>query len=296
MVWIPGVHPRAVQFSCTTLQCRIIPEFGSGHPWTSRITQITLMKGPVRPCLDPGSFTEETDLSCLSAPLLPLPDNLLLPVPGSHSTSPVCRPPRRPPASVVSSPRDFSQEGPFDTYCSPSDTGSHPLISEGLSGCPYRMVSYSAENTADADSSYGAQLHHPLFLDSIGAPESARLLGRAPSNWVRVMSRQDTMSAALQLHYAGLMVSNLQVLRQYVTSLNRVSTEVMRLAFGPELFPSEKVDAQALVPRVHRTAQQMSAMGLWCPPLGPGVPRPMPVSSHNDCLSGACCLPENPTI
>ena len=57
------------------------------------------------------------------------------------------------------------------------------------------------------------------------------------------------MAAALQLqHDADLMSSNLQVLGQYVTSLNHMSTEVMRLAFGPELFPSEAVDAQAPVP------------------------------------------------
>ena len=111
------------------------------------------------------------------------------------------------------------------------------------------------------------------------------------------MTRQDAMVAALQLqHDAGLMASNLQVLGQYVTSLNRMSTEVMCLAFDLVLFPSEAVDAQAPVPRVHRAAQQMSAMGLWCPTLGLGVPGPMPVSSHSDYLPGACCLPENPAI
>ena len=96
------------------------------------------------------------------------------------------------------------------------------------------------------------------------------------------------MAAALQLqHDAGLMTSNLHVLGQYVTSLNRVSTEVMSLAIGPELFPSEAVDAHAPVPRVHHAAQKMSAMGLWRPPLG--VPGPMLVSSDNDCLPGAGC-------
>ena len=106
------------------------------------------------------------------------------------------------------------------------------------------MTSYSAEDTADADPSYGVQLHHLRCLENIGTPESARLLGWAPSDWVQIMYRRDAMAAPLQLqHDAGLMASNLQVLGQYVTSLNRMSTEVMRLAFGPELFPSEAVDA-----------------------------------------------------
>ena len=40
------------------------------------------------------------------------------------------------------------------------------------------------------------------------------------------------MSAALQLQNdAGLLMSNLHVLGQLVTSLNRMSSEVMRLAF-----------------------------------------------------------------
>ena len=69
-------------------------------------------------------------------------------------------------------------------------------------------------------------------------------VGSGHGDWVRIMTRQDAMAAALQLqHDADLMSSNLQVLGQYVTSLNHMSTEVMRLAF-----PSEAVDAQAPVP------------------------------------------------
>ena len=43
------------------------------------------------------------------------------------------------------------------------------------------------------------------------------------------------MAAALELQRdAGLMTSNLQVLGQYVISLNRMLSEVMRLAFCQE--------------------------------------------------------------
>ena len=53
------------------------------------------------------------------------------------------------------------------------------------------------------------------------------------------MDKQDAMAATLQFQRdTGLMASNLQVLGQYVTSLGRMSSEVMRLTFGPELFPS----------------------------------------------------------
>ena len=46
------------------------------------------------------------------------------------------------------------------------------------------------------------------------------------------MGRERTLAAALQLQYdAGLILSNLQVLGQFVTSLNRMSSEVMPVAF-----------------------------------------------------------------
>ena len=140
-------------------------------------------------------------------------------------------------------------EGPFDAYCVLADTGGHPLILDGLTGCPYHMTSYLEEDIAEVDPAFGVQLHHPLFLECIGAPESARLLGRSSAEWVQTMDRQDVMAAALQLQRdAGLMASNLQVFGQYATSLNRMSSEVMRLAFGPELFPSEAVNVVAPVP------------------------------------------------
>ena len=64
------------------------------------------------------------------------------------------------------------------------------------------------------------------------------------------------------------MASNLSVLSQYVTSLHQISTEVLQLVFGQELFPSHAIDDAAPVLRVHRVATQMAAMGLWSPPIG----------------------------
>ena len=82
------------------------------------------------------------------------------------------------------------------------------------------MTSYDSADLADVDPAYGLQLHHPRFLEYIGAPKSARLLAVAPGHWVQTMDREDAVAAALQLqHDAGLITSNLQVLGQFVTSL-----------------------------------------------------------------------------
>ena len=46
------------------------------------------------------------------------------------------------------------------------------------------------------------------------------------------MGGEKTLAAVLQLqHDAGLILSNIQVLGQFVTSLNRMASEVMRVAF-----------------------------------------------------------------
>ena len=56
------------------------------------------------------------------------------------------------------------------------------------------------------------------------------------------MGREKTLVAALQLkHDAGLIMSNIQVLGQFVTSLNRMASEVMWVAFDQEPFLSEAV-------------------------------------------------------
>ena len=60
---------------------------------------------------------------------------------------------------------------------------SQPRPTDGMPGCPYRMTSYTGTAMVDADATYGLQLHHPRFLEFIGAPESARLLNHSPSGW-----------------------------------------------------------------------------------------------------------------
>ena len=75
------------------------------------------------------------------------------------------------------------------------------------------------------------------------------------------MDREDAVAAALQLqHDVGVMTSNLQVLDQFVTSLNRVSSKILRLAVEPVAFPSTTMDVLSPVPRAPRAAHYMSAM------------------------------------
>ena len=166
------------------------------------------LNGPI-----PGS-----DAPAMTFPVYPLPSGLeLLPV--SRSVQTVL-------ASGVSSqqdrwssavPRtcDVSQEGPFDAYCAPMDTGD-----TGLPGCPYRIMSYTGPAAADTNPAFGIQLHYPRFWSLSGRRS---LLGCCTilrpfglRIWIRRMLWRP--------RDAGLMLSNLQILSLFVTSLQRMST------------------------------------------------------------------------
>ena len=232
--------------------------------------------------------------------MLPL---LLLPLPGGSSLSsePVVAhspddplPSSVPVSSVPSVPAspDLSLEGPFDARKCASVSGAAPLVLDSLPGCQYCMTSYDSADASEVDPAFGLQLHHPRFLEYVGAPESARLLSRPPGYWLHHMERDEAMSAALQSqHDAGLIMTNLQVLGQFVTSLNRMSSEVMRLAYQRDEFPSGAVQAVSGAQRVRRAANYMTAMGLWRPPGGPGAPGPVPSSSCNNCMLCEDCFP-----
>ena len=164
---------------------------------------------------------------------------------------------------------------------------------KSLPGCQYRMTSYDAADRTDLDPAYGLHLHNPQFLEYVGAPESARLLSQVPDYWIHHMNRDQAISAALQLQSdAGLIMSNFQELCQFVTSLNQMSSEVMRLAFVQEQYPSEAIQSVAPSPRVRRAAHYMAAMGLWRPPGFQGAPGPLPTSSCNACIDWADCFPD----
>ena len=115
---------------------------------------------------------------------------------------------------------------------------------DNLPGCQYRTTTYEDTQATTADLGYGLQLQNPRFLEYVGTPKSARLLTRWPEYWLHHMPHDEAVAAALQLqHDAGLMMTNLQILSQFVTSLNRMSSEVLRLAFGREQCPADAMQA-----------------------------------------------------
>ena len=149
----------------------------------------------------------------------------------------------------------------------------HSRIGDRHGGCPYRVTSYRDYEHYIKDGPFGLQVHHPQFLEWVGSPESARLLGRAPGEWTRSLTRVQTLDAACQLQRdVNLMTSNLNVLQQYALSLHGAVSDVFQLVVGRHCFPSTAVNDAVLVPRVRRTSIHMVATGLWRPSNGPGCP------------------------
>ena len=161
-------------------------------------------------------------------------------------------------------------------------------------GCPFRMTSCDEENSGpDFLPAYGVQLHDQRLLEYIGAPESAWLLSRSPEYWVHHMGREKTLSAALQLqHDAGLILSNVQVLQQLVTALNRTSSDVLRAVHGRRPFPTNAMHQVMPSYRVRRAAHYMTAMSLWRPPIAPAIRGPLPLATCNACMSCSECFPD----
>ena len=157
----------------------------------------------------------------------------------------------------------------------PVAAGEDRLLETGLPGCPYRFLESGELPFTDGNPAYGLQLHHPRFLELVGAPESARLLDCSPSFWVEHLGKEQVMAAAINLQRdAGVLLLNLQILSQFAMALNRMSLSMMALGLGRSLFPRAEVDD--LVSRAVRAASYMSAMGLWHPQKNPDVPGPEP--------------------
>ena len=85
---------------------------------------------------------------------------------------------------------DVTREGPFDVCEVEPDPGQSPLILNSMPGCQFRMTSYDDRDSRDdLDPAYGIHLHDPRMMEYMGAPESARLLGRSPEYWLEHMGR-----------------------------------------------------------------------------------------------------------
>ena len=159
--------------------------------------------------------------------------------------------------------------GPFDTHYDRQGSPASPRLLQETQGCLFRMTSYDEESDGPNFSlEHGVQLTDPWFLEYVGAPESSRLMSCSPEYWVHHMGVENALSAALQLqHDAGLVLSNIQVLQQLVTSMGRTASDVLLAVHGRQAFPSSAL--QQVIPsyRVCRASHYMSAMGLWRPPV-----------------------------
>ena len=130
---------------------------------------------------------------------------------------------------------------------------------------------------------------------AVGAPESARLTSRSPEYWVHHMGREKALSAALQLqHDAGLILSNVQVLQQLETALNRTSSDVLRAVHGRRPFPANVMQQVMPSYRVRRATHYMMVMGLWRPPVATEIRGPLPLATCNACMSCSDCFPDVP--
>ena len=81
----------------------------------------------------------------------------------------------------------------------PMDMEDSLLLETGLPGCPNQFTSYSGQPFSDGNPAFGLQLHHPRFLEFVGAPELARLLYRSPTFWVDQLGEEQAMAAAINL-------------------------------------------------------------------------------------------------
>ena len=190
---------------------------------------------------------------------------------------------------------DLSREGPFNACDADHDPGQSPIVMDSMAGCQYRMTSYEERMNVigDMDPSYGIHMHDPRVIEYMGAPESARLLGRTPEYWLEHMGRERTIQAALRLHHdASLIMTNIQVMSQLVTSFSRAASEVMRTVHDREPFPTDAVDLVTPGRRVRRAAHYMAAMGFWRPTSAPVFPGPVSASSCNSCMACDDCFPD----
>ena len=95
-------------------------------------------------------------------------------------------------------------------------------------------------------------------------------------------------------HDAGLILSNVQVLQQLVTSLNRTSSDVLLAVHGRQPFPSSAIQQVMPTYRVRRAAHYMMAMGWWRPPVDTGIRVPLPSAACNACTSCQDCFLDVP--
>ena len=140
--------------------------------------------------------------------------------------------------------------------------------------------------------SSGCPLHHPLFLEWIGGPESARLLDRGTDAWFRSLSCMQSINAVRHIHRdVFLMTSNLNILDQYVLCLQGTATKLLELILHRRDFPSAAVVVATPLPCVRRAPVHMEVMGLWRTSLDPVIRSWPPPRSDIDITGSTACSP-----
>ena len=154
------------------------------------------------------------------------------------------------------------REGPF-----PNERSQASLRVLGK-GCTFRHTTYKWEDHARPEGGLGVLLNHPHFLEWLGVPDSAWLLEMSPGHWCDTLSRDQAMTAAMQLHRdACLMQTNLDILDQYALALHGTASKMLQKTIGGGPYPGAEVAAPGTHAR--RASVQMEALGLWRPTMDP---------------------------
>ena len=158
----------------------------------------------------------------------------------------------------------LAREGPF-----PNERSQASLRVLGK-GCAFRHTTYKWEDHARPEGGLGVPLNHPRFLEWLGVPDSAWLLEMSPGHWCDTLSRDQAMTAAMQLHRdACLMQTNLDILDQYALALHGTASKMLQKTMGGGPYPGAEVAAAAPGTHARRASVQMEALGLWRPTMDP---------------------------
>ena len=79
-----------------------------------------------------------------------------------------------------------------------------------------------------------------------------------------------------------------------MTALHGASANVMGAVRGHQPFPTQAMQHALLSGGVVRAAHYMMAMGLWRPPIPPGIQGSLPVAVCEACMSCGVGFPEMP--
>ena len=162
---------------------------------------------------------------------------------------------------------DVSREGPYDVHDIPPESGQSPLILSSMPGCQYRMTSYDdRDSRVDLDPAYGIHLHHSRMMEYMGARSRHGSSAERQSIGWNIWAVRGRWQQLFDLHHdASLIMTNVQVMDQFVTSLNRTASEVMRVVYEKRPFPTDASQYVTPVRRVRRAAHYMAAMGCGAP-------------------------------